>query len=357
MTRETTVFDEASKDVAVAPTRFDVTSFGADYDVEGLVKRLERGDIFIPPFQRNYVWNIKEASRFIESLLLGLPVPAVFLAKEPESNRLLVIDGQQRLKTLQFFFAGYFNPREGDRTKRVFRLVEVQNEFEGKTYSELDEPDRIRLNDSVIHAITVKQDAPEGDNTSVFHIFERLNSEGRKLAAQEMRTALYHGPLITKIREMNEHKSWRIIFGKHHNRLKDEELILRFIALLVDGAIYERPMAEFLNKFTGRNRFAPKKTLDLWYATFATTCDAAHAAFGKRAFRPERALNAAVFDAVMVGLARRLKRGPVEEGGLKRAYRMLLENKEFLARTLYATSDETSVKGRIQQATTAFADL
>src|SRR5438874_10895389 len=124
MTKETMVIDEAARDHAVAPTRFDITSFSADYDVEGLVKRLDRGAIFIPPFQRNYVWNIKEASRFIESLLLGLPVPAVFLAKEAASNRLLVIDGQQRLKTLQFFFAGFFNPREEDKTKRVFRLID-----------------------------------------------------------------------------------------------------------------------------------------------------------------------------------------------------------------------------------------
>src|SRR5256714_15410421 len=108
---EIQVEDETAEDPTVAPIQYDISSFGADYDVEGLVKRLERGDILIPPFQRNYVWSFKDASRFIESLLLGLPVPGIFLAKESDSNRLLVLDGQQRLKTLQVFYNGFFNPQ------------------------------------------------------------------------------------------------------------------------------------------------------------------------------------------------------------------------------------------------------
>ena len=92
------VFDDDDSD-ATAPVQYDITSYGADYDVEGIVKRVKRKDIFIPPFQRSYVWNQNEASRLIESLLLGLPVPGVFLAKDPETNKLLVIDGQQRLET------------------------------------------------------------------------------------------------------------------------------------------------------------------------------------------------------------------------------------------------------------------
>lgn len=150
----------------VPPVQYDISSYGADYDVEGLVKRLNRKDILIPPFQRNYVWSINDASRFVESLLLGLPVPAVFLAKE-ESQKLLVIDGQQRLRSLQFFYNGFFNPREDEKRQQVFRLAKVQKRFEGKTYQDLDEQDRIKLNDSLIHAIIVKQESPEEDNSYV----------------------------------------------------------------------------------------------------------------------------------------------------------------------------------------------
>ena len=92
---------ESSEDEDVTPIiSYDVSSYGSDPEVEVLVNRLRRGDIIIPPFQRDYVWRQPEASKFIESLLLGLPVPGVFFATEPSTNKQLVIDGQQRLKTL-----------------------------------------------------------------------------------------------------------------------------------------------------------------------------------------------------------------------------------------------------------------
>lgn len=88
------VLDEASVDATFPKICYDITSFGADYDVDGVVRRLSKGEIFAPPFQRDYVWNIKHASRFIESLLLGLPVPGIFLAKDVATNKFLIIDGQ-----------------------------------------------------------------------------------------------------------------------------------------------------------------------------------------------------------------------------------------------------------------------
>src|SRR5207248_1649368 len=161
---ETQVLDDAAEEPTVAPIQYDISSFGADYDVEGLVRRLERKDILIPPFQRNYVWTQKDASRFIESLLLGLPVPGIFLAREPDTNKLLVLDGQQRLKTLQFFYDGFFNPQEESKKQQVFRLINVQPKFEGLTYDTLEEQDKIKLNDSLIHATIINQESPQDDN-------------------------------------------------------------------------------------------------------------------------------------------------------------------------------------------------
>src|SRR5689334_5241894 len=102
------VQDDAESDPTIPHPRYDITSYGSDPDVEGLVRRLNRKEILIPQFQRGYVWRLPEASRFVESLLLGLPVPGVFFAIEPTTNKLLVIDGQQRLKSLQFFYEGVF---------------------------------------------------------------------------------------------------------------------------------------------------------------------------------------------------------------------------------------------------------
>ena len=196
--------DEEEETGGLEYTRYDITSYGIDFDVDGLVKRLKRGDIYIPPFQRDYVWKMPEASRFIESLLLGLPVPGVFLAQDQDTGKMLVIDGQQRLMSLMYFYTGEFKPIEGAKTKRIFRLSKVKSKYDGKSYEELESKDRINLDNSVIHATIVKQESPAEDDTSIYHIFERLNSGGRKLTPQEIRVAVYHGRLIEMVKELNE---------------------------------------------------------------------------------------------------------------------------------------------------------
>ncbi|MBI5870240.1 MAG: DUF262 domain-containing protein [Actinobacteria bacterium] len=350
--------DEADKDETVPNVSYDVTSYGSDPEVDGLVRKLERGDVFIPPFQRDYVWRQPEASRFIESLLLGLPVPGIFLATEQETNKQLVIDGQQRLKTLQFFYEGYFNPKPGEKRRRVFSLTKVQKPFEGKTYSDLDERDRVRLDNSIIHATIVKQTSPPGDDTSLYHIFERLNTGGRRLAAQEMRVALYHGNLMNRIRELNDYSIWRNIFGKTHTRLKDQELILRFMALYTDFKDYSRPMGEFLNKYAGRNRNVGDDHLEEPLEAFRNCCNHFWDALGKEIFRPTRALNAAVFDSCMIGLAQRLKKDShVNPKQIKKAYESLLDDSSYAESVSRSTADEAYVDRRIKLSTSAFSQI
>jgi len=342
----------------VAPLRYDITSYGADYDVEGIVKRLERKDILIPEFQRSYVWKLSEASRFVESLLLGLPVPGVFLAREQKTNKFLVIDGQQRLKTLQFFYNGFFNPKLDDRTHRVFTLTKVQDRFEGKTYQTLDERDRLRLDNSIIHATIVHQESPPDEDTSMYHIFERLNNGGRRLAAQEIRCAVYHGALMEEIKSLNDYPAWRSVFGKTNAHLKDQELILRFLALYPIENIYQRPMTEFLNKFANTHRNADTSFLRDCRLLFESTIDMAWDALGRKAFRPERALNAAVFDSVMVGLARRIhNHRAVDPTKFSEAYEKLLSDNGYVEATSRSTADETFVSLRLRKAAECFAEI
>jgi uncharacterized protein with ParB-like and HNH nuclease domain len=350
------VIDEAaSDDSTVPPVQYDITSYGADYDVEGLVKRLNRGDILIPPFQRNYVWNQQEASRFIESLLLGLPVPAIFLAREPDTNKLLVIDGQQRLKTLQFFYNCIFNPKDDDKKQQVFKLIKVQSKFEGLTYKSLEEQDRVKLNDSLMHAIIVKQESPQDNNTSVYHIFDRLNSEGRRLTPQEIRTAIDHGNFIDLIKELNEYENWRSIYGKKSSRLKDQELILRFLAFYFSSDEYEKPMHEFLNKFSQKHRKADDQFLIDSRKIFTNTIDVVRQTIGKKAFRPIAGINAAVFDSVMVGLARRLSKMPIKDyEKVKKTYDQLLSDPEYIRLVSQSTSDESNVSSRLKKTTDVF---
>ena len=96
------------------PRKFSISSYGADYTVDSLVKRMRGGAFKIPQFQRQFVWTLKHSSKFIESLLMGLPVPGIFLYKEAETGRHLVVDGQQRLRTLQYFYNGLFLDKAGE---------------------------------------------------------------------------------------------------------------------------------------------------------------------------------------------------------------------------------------------------
>lgn len=354
MDKETSVIDYAEKDEQEIPFQYNITSYGADYPVDGIIKRLIDESIFIPPFQRNYVWTLKQASRFIESLLLGLPVPGVFLSKEEPSSKLLVIDGQQRLKTLQFFYEGIFKGR-------IFSLEGVQDKFEGKTYKSLNPEDKLRLDNSIIHATIVRQEVPTDDESSIYHIFERLNTGGTQLQPQEIRACIYAGKFNEVLNELNKYTPWRNVYGKPNNRLKDIELILRFFALYFNFTRYQRPMKEFLNDYMGKNRALKINSKEELITIFTSAIDVISASLSNSAFRPERALNAAVYDAVMVGLAKRIR--TIGKGGIqdynefKKKYLELLSNDKFIFAYKTATSDEENIKNRLELATEAFKDL
>ena len=355
---EENVIDHSEDEESIAPVHYDISSHGADYDVEGLVKRLQREDIIIPFFQRNYVWNISEASKFIESLLLGLPVPGIFLMREPDTNKLLVIDGQQRLKTLQFFYEGYFNPQQDDKRRRVFSLSKVQKRLEGKTYRDLSESDQVKLNDSLIHATIIKQDAPQNDDTSIYYIFDRLNSTGRLLNPQEIRAAVDHGPFINLIGELNEYENWREIYGKRSARLKDQELILRFLAFYFNRQNYSVPMKNFLNSFSQSKRNSETPFLSECRKVFTQTIDTAWRSLGKEAFKPAKIINAAAFDSVGVGFAERLKQGEITDlNAVANSYRELLNDREYQNAIGAVTSSENSVTTRMSKAIDAFKDV
>lgn len=339
------IIDVEDSEESAAPMIYDISSYGADLDVEGLVKRLKRGDIFIPPFQRDYVWNQAEASRLVESLLLGLPVPGVFLAKEGESNKMSVIDGQQRLKSLLFFYEGFFNPKEGDSRKRVFKLKNVQPQFEDKTYESLEEEDRIKLDNSIIHATIIKQESPNDNNTSIYHVFERLNTGGRKLTPQEIRSAIYIGKLNEMIAGLNDYPSWRVLFGKKNNRLKDQEMILRFFAMYTLLSDYNKPLKEFLNKFNGRYRNPTDEEIERLSTVFKRTTDLILEKFGKNAFRPDRVFNAAAFEVLMIGISKRLDSN-IEFDSIVENLGDLYKSQDFIDSITRATSDDKVVEQR-----------
>lgn len=336
----------------LVPYQYSITSYGADYTVDSLVKRLRDDAVFVPAFQRRFVWTIKEASRFIESLLLGLPVPGIFLSKEDETQRLLVIDGQQRLMSMKYFYDGVWPDPEG-----VFRLKQVQPQFEGKSYKDLSEPDRRKLDDSIVHATVVKQDTPSEDKSSIYHIFERINTGGRQLTAQEIRACIFHGALVDLLDSLNENPDWRGVYGEVSPRLRDRELILRFLALRFAADQYARPMKEFLNTFMGKHRKLATIRADALRKAFEGAASIL-AVIGNEALRPGRSLNAAVLDSVMVGISRRLERGSLtNHAAVRSAFSTLVCNQNYMQACGRATADVERVKTRLDLATAAFRDI
>ncbi len=356
--------EDLNEATEVIPYTYEVTAYGADYPVDGLIERLSRGDIVVPTydpevkgtsldiagFQRRFVWTKPQIDKFIESLLLGLPVPGIFLVREPNSI-LLVLDGQQRLRTLEAYYKGILREKE-------FRLESVQERFKGLRYEDLLDDDRRRIDNSIIHATVVRQDQPTDDESSIYTLFERLNTGGTNLQPQEIRVALYRGKFGNVLRDLNENQHWRGIYGKRSERLKDQELILRFLALFFYSTKYGRPMKGFLNKYMATNRDCKRQNAKTLRAAFENTIAVIHEGLGSRAFRLAVALNAAVMDSVMTGLAHRLADGPIKKiDAFETAYQELLVNDDYLQAVQRATADEESVRVRLLLAREAFAKV
>lgn len=331
--------------------KFSITSYGADYTVDSLVKRMDGEAFRIPEFQRRFVWSQRHSSKFIESLLMGLPVPGIFLYKELSTGRHLVIDGQQRLRTLQYFYKGFFGEKK-------FRLIGVSDAWSGKTYDDLDTSDKLKLDDSIVHSTIFQQDKPENALDSVYFVFERINTGGIRLSPQEIRNCISQGKFNALVRELNGDESWRALFGPENRRAKDQELIVRFLGLYKDLASYSRPMSTFLNNFTDKMNGVGDADLQSLKTAFQKTVKLINEAVGDRAFRPVRSFNAAVFDSVMVGMARRLERDPAPAAAaVTLAYDALLADQEFRRRWERSTADEETVKKRIEIAEAAFGGI
>lgn len=318
---------------------YKITNYPADYTLQGLYDKWKDQEIVIPMFQRGFVWSVAQASKLIESFLLGLPVPSIFLYKEKESQKLLVIDGQQRLQTI----FGYFNNTFPD-TKRPFYLKDVNPNWKDSSFLDLDEPDKRRLKDYVLRAIIVEQLDPK-DNTSIFHIFERLNTGGTILNPQEVRNSIYQGEFNNLLKELNKDENWRKVIGlpKPDKRMRDIELILRFFALHYEYPDYKKPMKKFLSDFMDKNKNQTDKIKE-FKEIFNKTVSIISNDLEPKPFRMKAGLNAAVFDSIMVAFSLNLNRIPLD---IKSRHKQLLKDDTYIECINKVTTDEKVVKQRI----------
>lgn len=344
------------------PNAHQVVYAGQDFDVEGLVRRLNRRDILIPQFghadedivtpgfQRGFVWKKPQMDRFIESMLLGYPIPGILLVRQKD-KRYLVLDGQQRLRTLQDFYAGV----HGDR---VFDLKNVSEKFHGLTYSNLKPADKRALDNTYIQATIVDTDGSPESLDAIYQIFERLNSGGTQLTSHEIRVALYAGALIDLLHELNTHPAWRNLYGAPSPRLRDQELVLRILALYCMRESYTRPLKAFLNSFASVHRDANDPQVQEAADLFRRSSDLLAAAIGPNALRRRsKQINAAQTDAMFIGLMTALETHDLGDREVQTAFNRLENDKTFDEATITGTSDEEVVNARIVASVTAFSQV
>lgn len=231
---------------------YNINSWGADLSFREIITMYDDDELLKPELQRKYVWSRAEASRFIDSILLGLPVPSVFFAKEPNET-MLIIDGFQRIMTVYDYVKGVFS---GDG--KVFKLSNSENinvRWRGKAFAELDIEEKRRIRGTTIHAIIFEQKYPRND-TGMFQIFERINTGGRTLKPQEIRNCVYQGKCNKLLFDLNKIEEWRELLGSKEEdaRMADLELILRFFAMreLIyreENHLKQINLAKYLNKY------------------------------------------------------------------------------------------------------------
>jgi hypothetical protein len=333
-----------------SPPRYEIATYPADFTLEVLHGQWQSGDIFIPEFQRGFVWSQIQASKLIESFLLGLPVPSIFLYTERGSERSMVVDGQQRLRSICYFFEGHFGPEDSKGRRTTFRLKGLHEDspFANVTFSQLEETDPAaarRLKNSVLRAFIIRQLNPN-DDTSIFHVFERLNTGGTLLHNQEVRNAICHGTFNELLHRLNESKDWRSILGKpsKDSRMRDVELILRFFALRHASASYTKPMKDFMSNYMRTHANAPASQIESYADEFEKTCAVVLEELGAKPFHLYAGFNSSAFDSVFCAVSKHLDNIPSD---LSERWRTLAESKQLEELVRGGTTDVDQVRGRL----------
>jgi len=334
-------------EVAVA---YDITSYPSDLTLSVVNEMWKNGDILIPDFQRNFVWSIGQSSLLIESFLLGLPVPQVFFYVD-DSNKCQVIDGQQRIMSVVYYLDGYFGSESLQGRKQVFRLqgLDDKSPFTKKRFEDLSETHQRKLKSSVLRAINIRQMNPKGVATSVYHIFERLNTGGTPLKPQEIRNCVFRGDFVRILRELNQNKNWRKILGKatFDRHQKDVELLLRIFGLGYFFDDYDKPMKEFLNRTMDREKEGSSNQVKAFVLAFPKVAEKIVSCMGERPFHVRGPLNSSVLDAIFATLLQSKKELP---DNLGERYQKLKQDTNFMETTFYSTSDLSVVKRRFEVA-------
>jgi len=341
--------DLINEETETSTLEFDVVVTASDWTLEVMASKFRSSESIIPKYQRKFVWDIRRASTLIESFAIGLPVPQVFFYENRDGN-LEVIDGQQRITSIVYFFEGYFDPKNSVGKREVFRLkgLEQRKDLIGKSFDQIEDRAKKKIKNSNLRGVTIRQLTPEEEQPeSVYHIFERLNTGGQPLSAQEIRNVVYRGEILSRLESLNEDSNWRKIDGKEYPdpKQRDIELILRLFSLYKNAKSYKPPMKDFLSRQMSENKKFSSRRARSFVGSFKRATELVSQTIDDP-FRPRGLLNAATMEAVMVSI---MEHG--ENGSFRNAdYDRLLKDANFQEATISNTTNLENVKARIELA-------
>jgi Protein of unknown function DUF262 len=361
---------------------YDLTSTPNDFNTTTIFNFIESGAVKIPGFQRNYVWDIKRASKLIESLIIGLPVPQVFLYEEGRNN-FLVIDGQQRLMTIYYFSKGRF-PKMANRVRlrEIFnsqgkipddvlddddyfddfnlKLPEIRdgvpNKFAGMNYDRMGDY-RVQFDLRTIRNVIVKQVKPSDDDSSVYEMFSRLNTGGINLTPQQIRFCLYYSDFYDLLAQLNLDSGWRRILGQQTPDLntRDIEVLLRAIAVWQEGDSYKPSMVKFLNNFSRRAQSFDARQIAHIRETFGWFITATHGVDPSAFQTRQGKFNVLLFEAVFAA-ASILHSDNVNVLLNDETIEAIRSDETFQSHARQRTTDTTNVTGRRKRAQKLLAE-
>ena len=337
---------------------FNISSWGADLSFREIISMYEEDELVKPELQRKYVWDKVEASRFIESILMGLPVPSVFFAQS--GSQKLIVDGYQRIMTVYDYVRGVFTT--DGKNFRLSNSEKINERWRNKAFAELTIEEQRKIRSTTIHAIIFEQKRPENDDTSLYQIFERINTSGRTLTPQEIRNCVYQGTFNSLLFELNENSNWRALFGndKADSRMRDIECILRFFVMksktVRDSTAKQISLKKELNDFMGKFVNAPEEVIDEFRRDFTNTMDKIYDNIGKNAFRNylkgkyTNKFHPAIFDSIAVAIYDEIKSGNDAFEVKSEKHIELLLDEEFKKSCSIRTTDIDNIKTRIRLA-------
>jgi hypothetical protein len=205
-------------------------------------RETDESEIFIPDYQRDMVWTPKQQSRFIESILIKLPVPFIFAADVGQGDRegaLEIIDGSQRIRTLDNFLS---NKLKLVGLKKLTHAI-------GMRFSDLSKPRQMRFKRTTVRVIELTEKADEDARREMF---DRLNSGGTRLTTMEVRRGVIDGPFMTFITECAANEQFKALVPlseRNANRKEYEEFVLRYFAYLNNYQGFQKSVDDFLTDY------------------------------------------------------------------------------------------------------------